>query len=59
MKNAKEINIELLEKYIFLKNEGATSDLNILELKENKSNKFRNKSSQNKLNENLYKKVKH
>ena len=59
LKNAKEINTELLEKYIFLKNQGATSDLNILELKE-KINQIDSEINQVKikLNENLYKKSK-
>jgi len=59
LNNSKKINKQLLEKYIFLKNEGATSDLNILNLKE-KINQINSEISQAKikLDENLYKKSK-
>ena len=57
--NAKTINKELLEKYIFLQNEGAISDLNIYNLKE-KINQINADIQQAKikLNENKYKKSK-
>jgi len=59
LKNAKEINKKILDKYIFLKNEGATSDLNILNIKEkiNQINSEINQASI-KLDENLYRKSK-
>ena len=59
LENAKEINKELLERYIFLKNEGASSDLNIYNLKE-KLNQINSeiKLTGIKLNENKYKKSK-
>ena len=57
--NAKTINKELLEKYIFLQNEGAISDLNIYNLKE-KINQINADIQQAKikLDENKYKKSK-
>ena len=57
--NAKTINKELLEKYIFLQNEGAISDLNIYNLKE-KINQLDADIQQAKikLDENKYKKSK-
>ena len=59
LENAKEINKELLERYIFLKNEGASSDLNIYNLKE-KLNQINSEIELTgiKLNENSYKKSK-
>ena len=59
LKNAKEINKKILDKYIFLKNEGATSDLNILNIKE-KINQINSEINQAriKLDENLYRKSK-
>lgn len=59
LKNAKEINKKILDKYIFLKNEGATSDLNILNIKEkiNQINSEINQASI-KLDENMYRKSK-
>ena len=59
LKNAKKINKKILDKYIFLKNEGATSDLNILNIKE-KINQINSEINQAriKLDENLYRKSK-
>ena len=59
LENAKKINKGLLERYIILKNEGATSDLNIYNLKEkiNQINAAINEA-EIKLNKNKYKKSK-